>query len=151
MLLYHLWKVILASTDNLVHDSTFLEEDEGRHCFYRPFTSNVLQLDDENSVRRDERILNLNRQTTNGLQQDAFTFSSSMSTLRKITSVNLLASSTNTGAITRQGPHHEAVKSITAWDIRWIIRQSSRTQKYINLIRGKQKYTNSNKRAEISN
>lgn len=43
------------------------------------------------------------------------TFSSSTSTLRKITFGYLLARSAKIGAIARQGPHHEAVKSMTTY------------------------------------
>jgi len=40
---------------------------------------------------------------------------SSTSILKKTTLVNFLAISANTGAMKRQGGHHDAVKSITIW------------------------------------
>jgi hypothetical protein len=101
-------KILLPGANDSVNLLAVLDEEEGRHGLDFVFRSNFLF--------GQETVLVHCHRTTFCLAEFGFTvltFSSSISTFRKTAPGYFLANSTKTGAMKRQGPHQEAVKSMT--------------------------------------
>lgn len=107
MFIYAFQEVFFPSTHNPVNFLPVFKVNKSWHCFNLLLLSNSLQTT-INSFIFNTALL--------GIKIEVFhyvTFSSSTSTLRKITSGIFLARSAKIGAMKRHGPHHEAVKSTT--------------------------------------
>ena len=103
-------ELLLPGTDDSVDLFTILDEEEGWHRFDIVLRGNVL-------LNKETTLAHPPPQRPSGCDLMSYrgtilTFSSSTSTFRKKASVNFLANSANTGAMMRQGPHQEAVKSM---------------------------------------
>jgi hypothetical protein len=110
MLLDAFLERVLPGTDDSVDLLTVLKEEEGRHRLDIVLRSNIL-------ANKETTLAHPPPQRPCGCDLMSYwgtilTFSSSTSTFRKTAPGNFLAYSTNTGAMTRQGPHQEAVKSM---------------------------------------
>ena len=118
MLSNDLLNLFSPRSNHLVNNASFFQKHECWHCLHSPILSNGLNINNtQTNNTNSSNIKVFPFQVTDILMFLGgfffFTFNSSTSTLRKVTSECFFASSTRNGVMNRHGPHHEAVKSIT--------------------------------------